>query len=302
MPLHNFEKTAVVALLILNGSNAGSRYPLPDVPTVLGRSAEAHYRLDDPWISNMLALFEARGEVTWVVDLDSRNGTFVGAARVHEAPLAIGDVLSFGRTEVKVEAASAQADAAPTHSPPPFLIDSIRTTVRAERPETPLQLTPRPLAVLRLSLSPFPGQAEPPLGQALEAAVQAIVREDGRTTPHLAANLLAVFGLGGAHPDDAVRALRAAAAIRRRLAQAFPTLGMRLAVDFGQTVAGIITRPDGAELVAGGETPDRLERVLDDAATGEVLVGPGVPSDVTARLESVSSRGSGLPLRRLRGG
>jgi pSer/pThr/pTyr-binding forkhead associated (FHA) protein len=94
-------------LVVLNGSRAGARYALPDVPTVLGRSPEAHLRIDDPWISNMHALFEARGAVLWVVDLGSRNGTFVGTERVTEAPVALGAQLAFGRTEVLVEPRSA---------------------------------------------------------------------------------------------------------------------------------------------------------------------------------------------------
>jgi pSer/pThr/pTyr-binding forkhead associated (FHA) protein len=87
---------AVVDLLVLNGSRAGARFALPDVPTVLGRSPEAHLRVDDPWISNMHALFEARGDTLWVVDLGSRNGTFVGEERVEEAQVGVGAVLAFG--------------------------------------------------------------------------------------------------------------------------------------------------------------------------------------------------------------
>jgi hypothetical protein len=283
MARSHFEKSTVVALLVLNGSHAGARFSLPDVPTVLGRSAEAHHRLDDPWISNMHALFEQRGPATWVVDLDSCNGTFVDRSRVSEAPLAI-----------PLEAPAASP------SPAPFLLDSIRTTVRTGRPETPLDLKPRPLAVLRLSLAPSGDGTVPPA--ALEAAAQAVMRGGGRTTPHLASDLVAVFGLGGASPGDAAQALRAAADLRQALEAAFPALGVRLAVDFGPTVAGIITGPDGAELVVGGETADRAERVLAEAAPGEILAGPGVPPDADARLEPISRGGPGLPLRRLRRG
>lgn len=292
----------MVALLVLNGSHAGSRFPLPDVPTVLGRSAEAHYRLDDPWVSNMHALFEPRGKVTWVIDLDSRNGTFVGASRVREAPLAVGEVVAFGRTEVRVEDSIIPPEATATPSPAPFLIDSIKTTVRAERPVTPFQLAPRPLAVLRLSLGSSEGTESRPLAVALEAAAQVIMRKGGRTTPHLASDLLAVFGLGGPGPDGPTRALRAASAILEKLEKSSPAVGVRIAVDFGPVVAGIISGPDGAELVAGGEATDRLERVLAEAAPGEILVGPGVPASADARLEPVSRGGSGLSLRRLRHG
>jgi hypothetical protein len=301
MARSHFEKSTVVALLVLNGSHAGARFSLPDVPTVLGRSAEAHHRLDDPWISNMHALFEQRGPATWVVDLDSCNGTFVDRSRVSEAPLAVGQLVTFGRTEVRVEASAIPLEApAASPSPAPFLLDSIRTTVRTGRPETPLDLKPRPLAVLRLSLAPSGDGTVPPA--ALEAAAQAVMRGGGRTTPHLASDLVAVFGLGGASPGDAAQALRAAADLRQALEAAFPALGVRLAVDFGPTVAGIITGPDGAELVVGGEAVDRAERILAEAAPGEILAGPGVPPGADARLEPSSGGGPGLPLRRLRRG
>jgi hypothetical protein len=296
------EKSAVVALLVLNGSHAGSRFRLPDVPTVLGRSAEAHYRLDDPWISNMHALFETRDQVLWVVDLDSRNGTFVGASRVHEAPLAVGAVLAFGRTEVRVEDGAASTTSSPTPSPLPFLIDAIRTTVRSERPDSPLDLKPRPMAVLRLSLTAPASRNGLATARALQAAAQAIMREGGRTTPHLATDLMAVFGHGGPPPDDAARALRAAGAIRRELMAAHPSLGVRLAVDFGPVSSGIINSSEGAELVAGGETTDRLEQVLAKAKTGEILAGPGVPAGTDDRLEPISRGASDLLLRRLRVG
>ncbi|MCM2334325.1 MAG: FHA domain-containing protein [Anaeromyxobacteraceae bacterium] len=125
----------MVVLVVLNGSRAGARFVLADVPAVVGRSPEAHLRIDDPWISNLHALFELRGAALWVVDLDSRNGTFVGDARVGEAQVQLGEVLVFGRTEVRIEppGLGEGRDAPPARTPARF--DPTTLTTRAARPD-----------------------------------------------------------------------------------------------------------------------------------------------------------------------
>jgi adenylate cyclase len=97
-------------LFVVNGICSGTVFFLPDVPTVVGRSAECHVQIGDPWISSMHALFERRGEQLWVVDLDSRNGTFLGEDRVQEAPLRPGARLRFGRTEAELRASPEVAE------------------------------------------------------------------------------------------------------------------------------------------------------------------------------------------------
>ena len=92
----------MVELFVIDGACAGTVFFLPDVPTVVGRSPESHVQLADPWVSSMHALFERRGEQLWVVDLDSRNGTFVEDRRVHEAPVAPGSRVRFGRTSAEL--------------------------------------------------------------------------------------------------------------------------------------------------------------------------------------------------------
>src|SRR5512133_204478 len=93
----------VADIVILTGENAGKVCALPDIPTVVGRSAEAHVQITDPWISSMHAMFERRGNEVWVVDLDSRNGTFIGEERIAEGRVADGSVVRFGRTEVRID-------------------------------------------------------------------------------------------------------------------------------------------------------------------------------------------------------
>ena len=89
-------------LFVVNGICGGTVFFLPDVPTVLGRSAECQVQIADPWISSMHAMFERRGSELWLVDLESRNGTWVNDSKVREAPLAPGYRLRFGKTEVEL--------------------------------------------------------------------------------------------------------------------------------------------------------------------------------------------------------
>jgi adenylate cyclase len=89
-------------LFVVNGICGGTVFFLPDVPTVLGRSAECQVQIADPWISSMHAMFEKRGTELWLVDLESRNGTWVNEHKVREAPLAPGYRLRFGKTEVEL--------------------------------------------------------------------------------------------------------------------------------------------------------------------------------------------------------
>ncbi|MBI5067824.1 MAG: FHA domain-containing protein [Deltaproteobacteria bacterium] len=97
-------------LFVVNGICGGTVYFLPDVPTVVGRSAECHVQIADPWISSMHALFERRGGDLWVVDLDSRNGTFVDGERVHETSVRAGMRLRFGKTEAELRAGGEVAE------------------------------------------------------------------------------------------------------------------------------------------------------------------------------------------------
>jgi len=85
-------------LLVVTGVSAGTVFFLMKDPTVIGRSDGCDVIIPDPWISGRHALVERRGDETWLVDLDSRNGTFVGGRRIREARVADGAEVSFGRT------------------------------------------------------------------------------------------------------------------------------------------------------------------------------------------------------------
>jgi class 3 adenylate cyclase len=278
----------VAELLILTGENAGKVFPLPDIPTVVGRSAEAHVQLTDPWISSMHAMFERRGDGFWVVDLDSRNGTFLGEERIVEGHVADGTIVRFGRTEVRIELSTAAATAGSAEEARPR--DPLRNTVRAdgtvstrsplarEREDDPYALAPRPATVLRMAIDAvgidaLPGAPER-LRAALDAAARAALDAGGVVTRLAGVGVLALFGLTGAERDDAARAVVAARGARRGV-RAAGGLDLRAAIEAGPVLAGNAAGAAGFELAALGPTAERAERLLGHATRGEILVGPG---------------------------
>ncbi len=99
-------------LLVVTGVSAGTVFFLMKDPAVIGRSEGCDAIIPDPWISSRHALVERRGDETWLVDLDSRNGTFVNGRRVREAPVAEGTDVSFGRTAATIRGAHRGSSAA----------------------------------------------------------------------------------------------------------------------------------------------------------------------------------------------
>lgn len=64
---------------------------------LIGRDPDAHLRLTDPGVSRMHAkLVRTSDGIVTLIDLESRNGTFVNWARVDMTILRPGDVLRFG--------------------------------------------------------------------------------------------------------------------------------------------------------------------------------------------------------------
>lgn len=85
-------------LFVANGVCGGTVFFLPSGPILVGRTSDAQITIADPWISALHARLELRGDQRWVVDLGSRNGTFVNDQRVQAAPLLPGDRLRLGKT------------------------------------------------------------------------------------------------------------------------------------------------------------------------------------------------------------
>ena len=87
------------------GSDSEAIFPLLPV-TSIGRASGNTVVLTDDYVSNEHALLMLRGQQWWVEDLNSRNGTFLNGVPLHEPTIVSpGDLLTIGRTELKVEPA-----------------------------------------------------------------------------------------------------------------------------------------------------------------------------------------------------
>ena len=277
---------------MLNGVAAGTVFALGDVPAVVGRSPEAHLQIGDPWISSMHAMFERRDDGTWVVDLESRNGTFVGDERVGEARVPDGAVVRLGKTEVRVSAGGAVAGEAPRAPDAPGSQPvSRRETVRADATASlrgppareaeaadPYALALRRATVLRMAVDAAGLEGLPGAGERLQAALDAATRaalDAGAVAGRLpGVGVLAVFGLVAPAPEDAVRALAAARAARQVVRDG-GGLDLRAAIETGPVLTGNAAGAGGLELAALGPAGERAERLLAVATPGEILAGPG---------------------------
>jgi len=277
--------------MVVNGVCAGTVFVLPEIPTVLGRSPESHLQVSDPWISSMHAMFERRGDDLWVVDLQSRNGTFLGEERVMEARLADGALLRFGRTEVRFAVHPTWSMAQRAIRDERGRGEAQRDTIRAEGtlstrvpavrepdPADAYALALRPVVLLRMSLHAIGVAGSPDAAARVRAAVEAAARaalDEGAVVGRLASvGVLALFGVTGPSPEDAARAVRAARTARatvRRLGG----IDLRAAVDAGPVLAGNAGGGPGAEVAALGAAADRCERLVALARAGDVVIGPG---------------------------
>jgi pSer/pThr/pTyr-binding forkhead associated (FHA) protein len=88
-----------VSLLVGN-----RRHRLTQRTTTLGRSRDCDIVVEDANASRRHAEIRHIGLDYFVVDLGSTNGTLVNGQRVRRHPLAHGDVLMIGTTELRVEA------------------------------------------------------------------------------------------------------------------------------------------------------------------------------------------------------
>jgi predicted Zn finger-like uncharacterized protein len=75
-----------IALAVLSGPAKGLVYALEKPWVVLGRTA-GDVLINDPNVSRWHCAIEVKGDVVRVRDLDSTNGTFVGAERISASEL-----------------------------------------------------------------------------------------------------------------------------------------------------------------------------------------------------------------------
>ena len=92
-----------IYLRILKGPGTGQVLPVPlGQPVTLGRSAQASYAFDDPLLSRKHCAIESRGDLCRIVDLQSRNGTYVNGQRVGAVLIQNGDRIKIGNMILEV--------------------------------------------------------------------------------------------------------------------------------------------------------------------------------------------------------
>ena len=93
-------------LRMLRGVPAYGVYPI-EGHIHIGRSDESDIFLIDPSVSRKHAQIEVEAGWPIVHDLESTNGTFVNGERIETRRLNEGDVVAFGKTELRLEVARA---------------------------------------------------------------------------------------------------------------------------------------------------------------------------------------------------
>ena len=93
--------SVVAKLLFVEGPKAGTEVPLQGYEMTLGRSKKADVFIDDDKLSRKHAKITRVGTGYRLIDLESRNGTYVNGIRVLEHPLNSFDVIELGRSKIK---------------------------------------------------------------------------------------------------------------------------------------------------------------------------------------------------------
>ena len=81
-PAQALPKDKVFSLTVTAGPLKGKSFAIPKPKVTLGRSPANDIVVDDPGVSRVHCVFEIRGPVAALVDLDSANGTFVEDQRI----------------------------------------------------------------------------------------------------------------------------------------------------------------------------------------------------------------------------
>ena len=94
--------SSALRLRVIKGMPVGQAFPVP-APIRVGRDSECEIFLVDPSVSRNHATVEPVDGELVVRDAGSTNGTFVNGQRIQLRSVRPGDVVAFGKTEMRVE-------------------------------------------------------------------------------------------------------------------------------------------------------------------------------------------------------
>ncbi len=111
------------------------------------------------------------------------------------------------------------------------------------------------------------------LGRVFAEMRDLLTTHGGTVEKFIGDAVMAVFGVPVSHDDDAERAVRAAFALRERIATLAPTfpfpVSLRIGINSGQVVSG----SEGAETLVTGAPVNAAARIQQNALPGEIAVG-----------------------------
>jgi pSer/pThr/pTyr-binding forkhead associated (FHA) protein len=91
------EWTSPAMLVVSRGPDAGSRFPLHQAVTTVGRDPRSNIFLDDVTVSRRHAEFRLEQSELQVFDMGSLNGTYVNRQPIDWAVLTNGDQIQMGK-------------------------------------------------------------------------------------------------------------------------------------------------------------------------------------------------------------
>ena len=113
-------------IAIQTAGGTRERYPLAQERVTIGRSRESDIFLPDQWLSRHHAAIEQRGDIYWVGDLRSKNGTLLNGEPVRDwRRLRPGDVITLGEHTLTFSA-EAQAEEEEEREPEGTRVFSVR--------------------------------------------------------------------------------------------------------------------------------------------------------------------------------
>lgn len=95
-PVSMSNRTACLVHIYPTGPGMGTRYPLGEVPMVLGRGGDCEVRINDHSVSRRHARIQPGADGYYAVDLQSTNGTYVNDVLASMCKLKDGDYLRVG--------------------------------------------------------------------------------------------------------------------------------------------------------------------------------------------------------------
>jgi len=99
-----FPERRKIILTVIQGPDQGKRFSLEgEGPFMIGRKGTNHIVLSDINASREHALLEYRDGELYIIDLNSRNGTFVNGSGIDQKSVEIGDQIQIGENLLQIE-------------------------------------------------------------------------------------------------------------------------------------------------------------------------------------------------------